>query len=246
LLKNVFHLKRQVYGIGDLVDPATVASKHMLEMLHISEADLRANETNFPARGAYLLSTTADKLGTWQVRGVAPFYSSGSVLDCDGSYIMEVVGEDRLYRVGLFWNRWTKRPDLSSTYIGYKLYKVRTGPRFTWLGRYPDGWIGKQARLTLFPEFTSYTMLHVATSKYTPYNVIRVFRAGSLVETVTLSAGMEHTFRLTCGEKPTEFRLEVERTFVPKKLRMNDDERELGVFTRLEPAKATRAAAAGQ
>ena len=234
LIKIAFGTKRPITGIADLVNPAVI-TKDLMDLREVAEADLRANEANFPRQGDYVFAITANKLATWQVRGVAPFYSTGSELHADGAYVMREVAEDQIHYAGPFVNIWTGWPDFRDTYMGYKLYQVTAGPRFTWLGRYPDGWIQKQARLTLYPEYVSRALVHVGTSKYTPSNAIHVFEGDTLVASAMLSDGREHTFSLVCKAAVTKYRFEVERAFVPKTVGMNNDARELGAFVRLEP-----------
>jgi hypothetical protein len=236
LFNSVFHRERRVYGIADVVDPAVVTPE-MRSLLAVSLDSLLANEKNIPKKDDYVVAMTGDELGTWQVRGVAPFYSDGSVLQKDGGYDMRLLADQRVYCPELFVNVWTYWPTARSTYLGYKIYRVISGPRFTWFGKYPDGWVGKQSRLTLYPKYVANALLHMSTSKYNPHNSVVLFRDDVAVERVVLSEGKEHTFNLRTSTEgaPTVYRFEVEDTFVPKKLHVNNDSRELGALVRLEP-----------
>jgi hypothetical protein len=239
LFHTVFGEERRVHGIADVVNPAVVTPE-MMSLLNVSAEALRANEANIPRKDDYVVAMTGDKLATWQIRGIAPWYCDGAVLQRDGSYEMRLVSEYRIYWPGLFVNVWTHRPDAMRSYVGYKMYRVLSDPRFVWFGKYPDGWIGKQARLTLYPQYVGSALVHVSTSHFNPHNSIALYRDGVELEKVALSEGKEHTFDLSVspGSTPTVFRFEVERTFVPKDLGLNDDKRELGVFVRLEPVAA--------
>jgi hypothetical protein len=241
VLNLVFHVDRHLYGIADLVDPAII-TREMRELLSVSDADLKNNEKNLPKKDDFIVSINGNELGTWQVRGVGPFYSDSSFLQKDGSYDMEKVAENRSYFPALLINVWTDRPAFMPTYVGYKLYRVTAGPRFNWLGRYPDGWMGRQARLILYPNHISSALVHVSTSEYNPGNAVCLYRDDVLLERASLSVGNEHTFKVTPVDKqsPTVFRFEVERTFVPRTLHLNKDKRELGAFIRLEPFAAKR------
>jgi hypothetical protein len=209
----------------------------MRELLSVSDSDLQANEKNWPKKADYVVAFTGNLLGTWQIRGVSPFYSDGSDLQKDGGYEMNLISETRRYFPALFFNVWTRRPDFQQTYAGYKLYRVVDGPKFRWLGKYPDGWIGKSARLTIYPAYIDRVLVTVATSKYNPQNGITVLEHGAVRGRASLSEGQEHTIELTAqrGSEPTVFEFDVARTFVPKKLHINDDARELGVMVRLQP-----------
>jgi hypothetical protein len=212
----------------------------MRKLISISDAELANNEKNWPKKDDYVIAMTGNELATWQVRGVGPFYSEGSFLQKDGSYDMQEVAGERLYFPSVFINVWTNGLDFRQTYVGYELYRVIAGPRFTWLGRYPDGWVGRRARLTLYPEYVASALVHVATSRYNPNNSVSVFQDDVLIDKAPLSEGKEHTFKLRPVSKdvPTVFRFEVERTFVPQKLHLNKDKRELGAIVRFEPFAA--------
>jgi hypothetical protein len=239
LLDDVFHETRRLYGIADLVDPAVVTPE-MRQLLSISDEALANNEKNFPRKDDYVIDITGNELATWQVRGVAPYYREGSFLLKDGSYDMEMVAGRRAYFPSAYINLWNSHLGFAQTYVGYEIYRVVRGPRFTWLGRYPDGWMGRRARLTLFPEYVDHALVHISTSRYNPINSVSVFENDVLIDKMALSEGKEHTFKLrpVSTDAPTVFRFDVARTFVPQKLHLNKDKRELGAFVRLEPMAA--------
>lgn len=237
LFEVALHRPKRVYGIGDVVNPTTV-TRDMRDMLSITDADLANNEKHMPVKGDYVLVFTGDRLATWQVRGAAPIYSDGSFLQKDAAYEMTMVDERMAFHPVAFVNVWTFMPELRQSYLGFKMYKVTSGPRFTWFGRYPDGWIGKEARLTLYPEYVRRALVHIRTSSVVPHNTVRLYREGALMESAVLSAGSDRTFSLACcaAGKPTTFRLQVERTFVPRRTYfLNRDDRQLGALVRLEP-----------
>ena len=250
LMSIVFHQGRRAYGIADVVDPGVVTPEMKAE-LNVTDEALASNEQNLPREGGYEVIMTGDKLATWRIRGAAPLYADESVLQKDGSYEMGLVREERLYRPSLFLNVWTYWPDLKPSYVGYKIYKVVKGPRFAWFGRFPDGWMGKRARLVLYPEFVATALVHVSTSPYNPHNEMSLFRDETLVEKVALSPGKEHTFILATARdgKPAVFRFEVTQTFVPEQVSamkwmrkyvfLNGDRRELGALIRFEPFAAS-------
>jgi len=236
VLETAFHASRRLYGIGDLVNPALV-TREMRELLSVTDEDLAANEKNWPKKDDYVIAFTGSELGRWQIRGISPYYSDGSDLQRDGGYDMDLVNEDSVYFPALFPNVWTHRPNLKSVYSGYKIYRVREGPRFTWLGRYPDGWMGRRARLTLYPYYVTRALVHISTSTYNPVNPVTVLEGGRLIKSETLREGEERTFELTprAGDQPTVFEIRVTNTFIPDKLGLNEDIRELGALIRLEP-----------
>jgi len=237
LLDLVYHEPRRLYGIADLIDPNVITLK-MRQLLSITDAMLAANEGNVPKKGDYVLDITGDNLGTWQTRGVGPFYSDGSFLVQDGAYEMQELGNERSFFPAAFLNVWTHRAELRQTYIGYKIYRVSEGPKFTWLGRFPDGWMGRRTRLILYPEYVKNALVHVVTPKYNPINTLRLYRDDVLIDSVVLPQGKEQTFNLQTADRPTLFRFELDRTFVPSQLHLNRDDRELGALISLEPFAA--------
>ncbi len=149
---------------------------------------------------------------------------------------MQLLSQDSVYYPAPFMNVWTHRPELRRVNVGFEIYKVLQGPRFTWLGKYPDGWMGKRARLTLYPAYVSRAYVHISTSKYNPDNSITVSENGVVIDKEALSQGSERTIQLkTAAGEPTVFEFSVKRTFIPKALRLNGDTRELGAMVRLEP-----------
>jgi hypothetical protein len=236
MLQVAFRARRRLYGIGDLVNPALV-TREIRELVSVSDAELAVNEKNWPRKNDYLIAITGSELGKWQVRGVSPFYSDGSDLLRDGGYDMDLVGEESIYFPAVFVNVWTHLPNVRRVYSGYQIYRIRTGPRFTWLGRYPDDWMGRRARLTLYPAYVSRALVHISTSRYNPRNNVTLLEDGVEIERGTLREGEERTIELRprSGEKPTVFEFRVESTFFPEKLGLSDDLRELGALIRLEP-----------
>jgi len=236
LLSAVFHAGRNVTGIADIVNPAVVTNE-MRELRLVTDADLRKNEGNWPKKGEYVLDFTGDLLANWQVRGVAPWFSDGSDLRRDGGYDMTVVAHERLYFPALFRNVWTGWPNFAEVSVGYELYRVTEGPRFTWLGRYPDGWMGHSARLTIYPEYVTRAKVYVSTSQYNPQNSVSVYRDDVLLGRSDLSPGKEWLLPLSAAAKdrPTIFRFEVARTFVPRNIHVYEgDTRQLGARIRIE------------
>lgn len=235
LMQAIFNENRRLYGIADLIDPAIVTPE-VRELLALTDADLAANEKNYPKTDDYVIALTGDELATWHVRGVSPYYSEGSFLNRERSYEMQQIAESRVYFPAVFLNVWTLRPEFRNAYVGYEIYRVKQGPRFLWFGRYPDGWIGRAARLVLYPERVRGAIAHISTSKHVPVNAVTVFRDDVLVERAVLKEGSEHSFRLTPSPgEAAVFRFEVERAFVPKSIGMGKDKRELGALVWLEP-----------
>ena len=230
---------RLVSGIADLLNPAVTAPK-ILKLLDISQAQLDNNELSLPDKDDYLLLMTGNKLATWFVRGVTPYFSDDSILRKDDAYEMIPVAEGRMFTPTAFLNVWTDRLYFGPTYFGYKLYRITSDrPRLIWRGRYPDGWVGKSASIRLFPEFGSRARVTVSTPEFNSPNRVVVSRDGVLVADLPLVGGKEVVFEVAnnAQENPSHLRFSVERTVVPKALKLNKDTRELGVLVRVEPLR---------
>jgi hypothetical protein len=234
LFNVAFHKDRKVTGIASNINPA-VLTPEIKQLVHLTDEVIRDNE-RWPKEGDYVLTFTGNLLGTWEVRGIAPWFSDGSDLQRDGSYDMTIVEEKREYFPAAFLNIWTHRPNADALYSGFQLYRINKGPRFTWLGRYPDGWTTGRARLTMYPRYANHAEAHVSTSPNNPSNHVSVYRNDVLYAQADLSTGNEWSCPLSAAgdDKPTTFRFEVARTFVPMKIHLNRDKRELGVLVRLE------------
>lgn len=239
LISLVSGENRVVGGIADLLDPEVVTPK-ILKLLHISQEQLDNNENALPGKDDYLLLMTGDKLATWFVRGVTPYFSDDSILKKYGAYDMIPIAENKLFNPSAFLNIWTNRIYFGSTYLGYKLYKVTSDrPKIIWKNRHPDGWIGKTASIKVFPEFGERVLVTVSTPSFNSPNRLIVTQDDVLVQNLALVEGKELSFEVnSSGEKiPTTLRFLVERTAVPKALKINKDKRELGVLIRVEPRR---------
>lgn len=228
---------RVVSGIADLLNPE-VATPEILKLLSISQEQLDNNVKSLPTKDDYLLVMTGDKLGTWFVRGVTPYFSKDSILKKYGAYDMKLVAEDKLFSPSAYLNIWTNKLYFGSTYFGYKLYRVLDNrPKIFWRNRYPDGWIGKTASITLFPEFGKHVLITVSTPNFNSPNRLNVTQDGVQIKSLALIEGKELSFEIcNCGKKvPTIIKFFVEKTAVPRKLKINKDKRELGILIRAEP-----------
>jgi hypothetical protein len=238
LIEILYGQKRATAGIGDIVDPATI-NADIAKLLKITQARLDANEASLPRAGDYLLVMTGNKIATWFVRGVCPMFSDDSVLLKQDAYDMIPVAEDKLFVPGAFLNVWTYRPSIARTYVGYKLYRVTSDmPRLIWRGRYPDGWTTRSASVRLFPRFGKHARVTLSTPDFNSPNRVTITQDGQLVRRLTLVAGKVVTLDLdNPGPKPTRIEFAVGKTVAPKKIKVNEDTRELGIMVDVRPPK---------
>ncbi|CAG4885553.1 ArnT family glycosyltransferase [Paraburkholderia gardini] len=225
----------RVKGIADLLDPAAI-NPELLKILNVSKVDLDNNIHSLPKKNDYLLVFTGDKLATWFLRGVTPYFTKDSLLKQQKEYDMELVDEDSISNPALFINTWTNRPNTRQTYVGYKLYRVlENEPKFLWSGRYPDGWIGTHASLKVNRAYTHPIVIRVSAPPFTLPNKITITKDGKPLQVVELTDTNEKSIELRAAPAGMDiFDFAVQRAVSPKTLKINDDKRELGVRITLE------------
>jgi len=225
-----------VGGIGDLLDPA-VLKPEMLDLLRVTPEQLEANYNNLPRKGQYLLVFTGDKLATWFLRGVTPYFSEDSLLKMENVYDMELVAQKSIETSAVYLHEWTNRLDFGSTYVGYKLYRVLTDkPRFLWRGRYPDGWVGFKSSLKVDSTYDAPVTLRISVPPFALPNHVRIIKDGVLLKELEFNDPNEVTVDI--GPAPansTQLAFEVERAVAPKDIHMNKDDRKLGARIALVP-----------
>lgn len=226
----------KVGGIGELIDPAML-KPDLMKLLRITPQDLERNLGNVPKRGDLMLTFTGSKLGTWFLRGVTPFYMPDSFLKREGSYDMELVATRDIVTFSPFIHVWDDRPTAGSTWLGYKLYRIKDEkPKFLWSGRYPDGWIGEKATVTVNPNYRERLSFVVSAPPYVLPATVMVRRDGQLMKSVELKTTEE--MPLDLGPAPatsTAITFEVSKTFVGRDIRLNRDDRKLGARIALVP-----------
>ncbi|WP_394789269.1 hypothetical protein [Rhodoferax sp.] len=235
LLKNQLGgFTSRLTGIAEVLDPA-VATPEMLDLLQVTPSQMEANVNNMPRKGEYLLVFTGNKLATWFLRGVTPYYSEDSMLKLEHVYDMELVAEKSIQLPAVFLHEWTKKLDFGLSYVGFKLYRVLTDkPRFLWRGRYPDGWVGFKSSLKIDRTFGKPVMLKLSAPDFTLPNRVSITKDGVLLKVLEFNDPNQVTVDL--GPPPadsTQLSFEVERAIAPKDIRLNKDSRKLGLLITL-------------
>jgi hypothetical protein len=235
-LKDQLGFTSTVTGIAELLDPA-VLKPELMELLEVTPEKLEENVRKIPRKGQYLLVFTGNKLATWFLRGVTPYFTEDSLLKLENVYDMELVAQKSIETPATYLHAWTHRMDSSSTYVGYKLYRVLTDkPRFLWRGRYPDGWVGFKSSLKIDSTYAKRMTLKMSVPPFTLPNRVRITRDGALFKEVEFKDTNEVTIDL--GPAPadsTQLIFEVARAVSPKDIRMNKDDRKLGARIALVP-----------
>lgn len=219
-----------VSGIADLLDPA-VYNPELGKLLGVTQKDLDDNFRNLPKKGDFLLVFTGEKLATWFLRGVTPYYAPDSILHKDNMYDMTLVDSGELDRLAIFQHVWFKNLEFDNTKLGYKIYRIDSKVyKYFWRDRYPDGWSTKDSELLLSPDFKSPVVVRLSAPSYNLPNKVTIYKNHGKLTTVDLNDSSEKT--LSLGLAPTEFesyQFSVERTVSPLELKINKDKRDIGV-----------------
>ncbi|MBW8457611.1 MAG: hypothetical protein K0M58_04090 [Thiobacillus sp.] len=223
-------------GIADVLDPDVTSNKELLELLHVTQAQIDENVNNLPKRGDYLLVITGSKLATWFSRGVTPYYTKDSILKTQGMYNMELLAERSIETPALYIHVWTHNLAAEKTYIGYKLYRVlEDEPKFLWRGRYPDGWIGRRASLKVNNSYDRRVVIKLSAPSFALPNKVTISKDGNLFKVLELTDTSEKVLTLSdIPQESTSFQFEVQRAIVPKNIKLNKDARELGLRITLD------------
>ena len=228
----------RIEGIADALDPAVTNNVDILKLLNVTRSQIDENIKNLPKQGDYLLAFTGNKLATWFLRGVTPYYSEDSLLRRQGSYDMDLVAEREITLPALYQNVWTGKLAGGETSIGYKLYRVVDNePKFFWKGRYPDGWIGKKATLRINANYRKPVVIRLSVPDFTLPNRVRISKDGRLIKKLEITDTNEMVFPLSnIVQGHAEFQFEVQNVVVPKSIKLNKDKRELGLRIELDTA----------
>lgn len=226
----------RVKGIADVLDPAVTTNIEILKLLNVSRPQLEENINNLPKRDDYLLTITGSKLATWFLRGVTPYYNEDSLLKMQGAYDMVLVAERQIKIPALYLHIWTNHLVAEETSVGYKLYKVvDEGPKFLWRGRYPDGWIGKEASLQVNTTYHQPVVIKLSAPNFALPNKVTIRKDGHLFKELELTGPDEKVLLLNgATQKPTVYQFGVQNAVVPKNIHLNKDTRELGLRITLE------------
>ena len=221
---------RAVKGIGDVLDP-TPYPQGLLDILNVSQEDIAKNVDNMPKKGDYVLTFTGDKLATWFLRGVTPFYQPDTNLSVQAPYRMELVAQKEIYAPAIFINTWNWSPEARYTSLGYKLFRVMENePRFLWQGHFLDGWIGRNASLQINGDFKGPVHLKASAPDFTLPNKLTITKDGKVIESIEFTSPDEIDLVLPVDDKESNlFEFDVERVMSPASIGMKIDKRPLGI-----------------
>ncbi|MDQ7989770.1 MAG: hypothetical protein REI09_09085 [Candidatus Dactylopiibacterium sp.] len=227
---------REIFGLADVLDPAQVDKPELLELLKVTQADLKRNYDNFPRKNDFVLVFTGRKIGTWFLRGVTPYYSEDSILKRSGAYEMELVAENSKTALAFFISLWDNKPKYEQSSVGYKLYQAKEDqPRFVWHGLYPDGWVGKEASVSIKPSYASGVRARLSIPAFSLPGVVTIYRDGKVFRKVEFHSADETVVDLAdYADRVHEFRFVVDKTVSPFSLELNKDKRQLGFRVALD------------
>lgn len=233
LIKNIFDKKElQVEGVQDIVENITI-SPDLLRLYNVTS--IPNTFLRLPKRNDYVLTLTGDRESHYSLRGVSPFLNKKeSLFKAQGMELEKIMDKEISWK-GLQIRFPLMVPKFKEYSAGYKLYKVKDPTSIIlWEGRWTDNWISNRAKCALQVQkekekflFTGFVTKHsIPTSLY-------VFRGDNIIKKVTLNKAGPFSFTLEIfsAKKSSLVVLELVagKTFIPKALGINNDERNLSV-----------------
>lgn len=225
LLKILNKKGSEVVGVADLFN-STQLSEETKALYQIKDRPDKSERK--PNVGDFVLVITGNKTAYWNLRGVAPFNNNESKFMNMG-WDLQLSASDQINRSLIYMDA-QGTPKYGSTYLGYQLYKV-TGEGVSWVGRTTDYWIGKTAECSFLFDTTSQRFKITVPDVYLP-NKLSILSNNELIKEVELkNAGeLDLLFELKSHIGETvNLQFVVEKTFIPKQLGINEDDRELGI-----------------
>ena len=241
LLKIVTGSSFHIEGIADVLDPVVTNNVNIYKLYNITRSQIEENKKNLPKQGDYLLAITGNKLATWFLRGVTPYYNEDSLLRRQGAYNMDLVAEREITLPALYQNVQTSKFEVGETSIGYKLYRILDNePKFSWKGRYPDGWVGKKSTLWINSNYRKPVVIRISAPGFPLPNSVRISKDGHLIKELKVTDANEIVLPLSdIVQGHAKFQFEIKKVFVPRSIMLNQDKRELGLRIELYDGPVT-------
>ncbi|BBI34608.1 hypothetical protein KCTCHS21_40070 [Cohnella abietis] len=225
LLKELLNKKNlEVVGMADLFNTASLTNevKSLYQVKNISDRNKR------PQIGDFVLVITGNKPAYWNIRGVAPFNNTKSILLNTG-WDLQLSASDQINK-SLFYMDMHGKPKYGLTYFGYQLYKI-TGEGVLWEGRFEDGWIGKKAECSFLFDTTSQSFKITVPNVNVP-NKLSILNNNHLIKEIKITNEGVSTLQFEIESQPGEtvnLQFVLDKSFIPKQMGINNDDRTLGI-----------------
>jgi hypothetical protein len=231
LIKDIYKKKGlKVDGINDILNNIEITPE-AAEIMGIK--NIPKKETRWPKKGDFILVFTGEKLAYWHVRGVAPYYIPNKPLLLNRGFDLQLIASDKKINK-VFYLDDTKRLKFGDIYTGYQLFQVNDVPHILWDGRYEDSWVGKKAKCNIYPESIKREFnFQLNVLKPCIPNKLEIFLNKRLIKTIEIvHEGTQVISIQSDGVKGKSIEIEfnLEKTFIPKNLGINNDTRELGAM----------------
>jgi hypothetical protein len=226
-----------VGGMADYLDPA-VPTPEICKLLNVSDDVLDRNRNRLPVAGDHVVVFTGTKLATWMLRGVTPYMCTTTLLaGTQGDFDLELVAEEQIPQYAAYAHVWTGFPCFDRTTLGYKLYRVQSAkPRFMWFDRYPDGWIGSTASVTVNAPAPTTALLRLSAPPFTLPNEVTIICEDDAPVVVRLTSTDEVVVPVACQCRDGSSTVHLTASHVesPRDLKINKDKRRLAVRAAFE------------
>ena len=232
LVREILHRpKLKVKGVHDLLEGRPV-SQEILRLYGVSSGE---GETRVPREKDFILIFTGKGQSSWVLRGVAPFPDQEK-----SEYQIRGISIDFRTEKEARWTYLNAAAPFRSLNFqeyskGYRLYQVKDPTTLmSWNGRWQDGWIGQQARLSLnLKNPKEELQFEGVVPPFAVPNSLTIRQGGRVLKKIDLRESGSFSFSLGLDSSPdnpaAELELVAEKTFIPKEIGLNSDTRILSL-----------------
>jgi hypothetical protein len=221
----------KVIGVQDLLEGRAIPP----EVLRLYGASSEEGKNRDPREKDFILILPAKGESSWILRGITPFANQQESEYQNLGMAMELRAEKERKWKYLNAAPPFRRLKFEEYRKGYRLYQVKDpSTLMPWKGRWMDGWIGEKARLSLYPGNSKEDLLFQGSVfSFALPNSLTIRREGRVLKKVELREPGNFSFGLELESSPGSPVVEIEitagKTFIPKELGLNPDQRILSV-----------------
>lgn len=235
ILVKMIHGKEQlqIEGIQDIVSNIFI-SPDTLKLYGLTK--IPDKSTRMPRKNDYILNFTGDRQSPWILRGSSPFLNEKeSTCIAQGMQLEKIIEKEVSWKGLQLWYS-SVLPKFKQYSAGYKLYKVKDPATvILWEGKWSDNWISNIAKCSFWvqKEKEKFFFTGVVTEHTIPSSLYLVQDNNNIIKRIILDKSGPFSFILefSSAKKGEHVVLDLVtgKTFNPKTLGINNDERNLSI-----------------